>query len=144
MSELMPYIWIAVILSAALGEIYTLAFVIVWFIPSAIVVFILSLSGFSVWIQVCVFFGLSLILLILSKIISTKLLKYKRFHDNYDLLTGKSAIVTREINNYKDTGTIRINGFEWDAKTEDEDVIYESGIVVIVVAIEGATAICSR
>jgi len=62
----------------------------------------------------------------------------------YDSIVGKPAIVTQEINNYKDTGTVRIDGLTWVAKSDDDDIIYESGLVVTVVQIDGALAICSR
>ena len=144
MNELMPYIWIGIIVFAALAEIYTLTLVAVWFIPSSVASFVLSLTGLQVWEQVFIFFIVTLILLILSRTVFRKFTKYKTLNPNSDLLVGKSAIVTQEINNYQNTGTVRINGLEWEAKTEEDDIIYESGLVVIVVGLDGATAVCSR
>ena len=149
MSEIMPYIWIGIIVFAAVAEIYTFVLVSVWFIPSALTSFILSLTGFQVWIQVFVFFIITFVMMVLSRIIFRKFMKSKTAYINItneisDSLIGKSAIVTQEINNYKNTGTIRAGGFECGAKSDDDDIIYESGLVVTIIRIDGAQAICSR
>ena len=57
---------------------------------------------------------------------------------------GRNAIVTQEINNFKNSGAVRINGLTWFAQSEDDDIIYESGLVVTVIRIDGVRAICSR
>jgi membrane protein implicated in regulation of membrane protease activity len=126
-------------------EIHTFAFVSVWFLPPALASFTLSLAGTSVWIQTAVFFGAASVLLILSRTVFRKSAK-TAIPGSYDYIIGKTAIVTQEINNYKDTGAVRINGLTWTAKSDDDDIIYESGLVVTVIDIdaEGTEAICSR
>jgi len=140
----MPYIWIGVIVFALVAEIYTFARVAVWFIPSALTAFFLSLTEMQVWIQVLVFFIITLILLVLSRTIFKRFIKFKTKESNQVYIIGKDAIVTEEINNYKRTGAIRINGSTWTAKSEDDDVIYESGLIVTVVKTEGRKVICTR
>ena len=136
----MPYLWIGVIVFAAVSEINTFVFVSAWFIPSAFIVFILSLTGIQVWVQVFIFFIITLILLVLSRTIFKKFIKYK----NSISVIGQNAIVTEEINNYKNTGTVRINGHVWIAQAEEDDIIYESGLVVTVIYIESGKAVCAR
>jgi len=138
----MPYIWIGIVDFASIVEIHTFASVAVWFIPAALTSFTLSLTGIQVWIQALVFFIISLILLVFSKTVFRKSKRYK--NSGSDSIIGKYAIVTEEINNYKETGTVRINGLTWIAKSDDDDIIYESGLVVTVVHIDGVEAICSR
>jgi len=137
MSEIMPFIWIGIIVFAAIAEIYTYALITVWFIPSAVTAFILSLTGFHVRVQVFVFFIIALVSLVISKTIFRNFMKSK-------LITGRNAIVTEEINNYKNTGLIRTNGTEYHAKSDDDDIIYETGLVVTIIRTEGEYAICSR
>jgi len=138
----MPYIWIGIIVFAALSEIYTFALLPVWFIPGSLVSFILSLTGFHVWVQVFVFFIISFVLIFMSKTIFRKYIN--GYNRNSSLITGKSAIVTQEINNYNNTGKIKINGTEYAAKSDDDDIIYESGLIVSVIDIDGEYAVCSR
>ena len=141
----MPYIWIGIIVFASIAELYTRAIVSVWFIPAALVSFVLSLTGkVDIWAQVLIFLIISLILLILSRTIFKKFIKFKRINTNHDSVLGGTAIVTEEINNYKNTGAVRINGLVWTARANDDDIIYESGLVVTIVKIEGVKAICSR
>ena len=142
MSEFMPYIWIGIVVFASVVEIHTFAFVSVWFVPPALASFTLSLTGLQVWIQVLVFFIMSAVLLVLSKTLFRRTVRYRI--SNHDSIIGKNAIVTEEINNHKDTGMVRINGLIWNAKADEDDVIYESGLVVTVVHIDGVEAICSR
>lgn len=148
MAEIMPYIWIGIIVFALILKVHTFTFFPVWFIPSAFAAFILSLFKVRVWIQVIIFFILTLISLVFSRIILKKLVKHKNSNiPNFarnDSLIGENAIVTEEINNYKNTGTIRINGLIWEAQAEDDDIIYEIGLVVIILRIEGVRLICSR
>ena len=149
MSEIMPYIWLGIIIFAAVAEIYTYALVSVWCIPSALASFVLSLIEFQVWIQAAVFFIITFILLVLSKTIFRNFIKSKKNisstpNENLTSLIGKSAIVLQEINNYKTTGIIRAGSVECAAKSDDDDIIYERGLVVTIIEIDGITAICSR
>ena len=146
MSELMPYIWIGIIVFASVVEIHTFAFVPVWFVPPALAAFTLSLLEIPVWIQAVIFFAAAFILLVLSRTAFRKSKKRKTQNNYYDYIIGRHAIVTQEINNYKDTGAIRINGSTWLAKSDDNDIIYESGLVVTVIHVDGsdAVAVCSR
>ena len=138
----MPYIWIGIILFAAIAEVYTFVFVSVWCIPSAATAFILSLTGFHVWIQVAVFFVMTFILLVLSRTIFGNFIKSKTVGSNS--VIGKTAIVTKEINNYQNSGTIRVGSLEYNAKSDDDDIIYETGLIVTIIRADGIYAICSR
>ena len=148
MREMMPYIWICIIIFAAVAELHTLALVSVCFIPAALAAFILSLNeSVDVWLQVAVFFAAGFILLILSRTVFRRFIKSRKTGvktDYDDDIIGKTAIVTEEINNYENTGTIRINGILWNAKADDDDIIYEKGLVVTVVEVDGMEAVCSR
>ena len=144
MSEIMPYIWIGVIVFAVIAEIYTFASVMVWFIPSALAAFVLSLTGFPVWVQAFVFFIVSLVMLVLSRTIFRSFIKSGNAAVNPEPLTGKSGIVVREINNRKNTGAVRIDGLEFKAKSDDDEIIYETGLVVTITETDGMFLICSR
>jgi len=147
LSEIMPYIWLGVILFAFILKVHTFKFFPAWFIPSAFASFIMSLLKIQVWFQAAAFFAATFILLIFSHLIYKNFISSKNINLNEiqaDSLIGRNAIVTEEINNYKNTGTIRINGLVWDAQAEDDDIIYESGLVVIILKIDGMRLICSR
>lgn len=141
----MPYIWIGIIVFAFILKVHTFTFFPLCFIPSALAAFILSLLNIQVRLQVIVFFIMTLISLIFSGIISKKFVKLKNSRSvRGGSLIGKNAIVTEEINNYKNTGTIRVNGLILDAQAEEDDIIYETGLVVIILGMDGVKLVCSR
>jgi membrane protein implicated in regulation of membrane protease activity len=140
MREIMPYIWIGIIISATVVELNFFSRVAVWFIPAGLTAFIFSLLGLDVWMQVLLFFMLTPVLLILSRTFFKKNKKLK----NIPSLAGQTAIVTKEINNHKNTGEVRIKGLAWPARAEEEYVIYESALIVTVIDFDGKKAICSR
>jgi len=140
MREIMPYIWILIIIFSAAAGVSAITRAPLRLIPSSLTAFILSLSGAQVWHQVLLFFILTPLILILSRTFFKKYFKSK----GPDFLIGSSAIVTQEINNHKKTGEIKINGLAHSARAEDNNIIYEPGLVVTVTALDGADAVCSR
>ena len=147
MSEMMPYIWIGVVVFAAIAEIHTFIFIPALFIPAALAAFVMSLTEFHVWRQAAVFFIIALVLFVLSRTVFRKFIKSRRANAHTASIhsfIGKNAIVTQEINNLKNSGTVRINGLTWFAQSEDDGIIYESGLVVTVIRTDGVKAICSR
>ena len=138
MREMMPYIWIGIIIFAAAVKLNSRSLIPLWLVTAGLAVFILSLLETEVWLQALLFFALTAALLILSRTVLKKII-FKKIS-----IIGRTAIVTEEINNYKDAGRVRINGVAWNAKSEDDDVIYEAGLVVMIIGIDGAKAICSR
>ena len=146
MSEIMPYIWIGIVFFASVAELHTLVFVPVLFIFPALAAFVLSLMEFQVWLQTLVFFALAIIFFVFSRTVFRRFTKRRRRNTNTNSYSfiGKDAIVTQEINNYKNTGAVRINGLIWTALAEDDEVIYESGLVVTVIGMDGINAVCTR
>jgi len=140
MREMMPYIWIGIIVFSVIAGINMYSRVLLWLIPAGLAAFILSLTGAEVWQQAVIFFILVPVLLILSRTFFKKIIKPRR----QILAVGATAIVTEEINNYKDTGEIIINGLVHDARADEDDIIYEAGLVVTVIELDGARAVCSR
>lgn len=144
MREMMPYIWIGIIIFAAAVRLNTHSLAPVWLIPAGLAAFILSLVETEVWLQALLFFALSAILLVLYSAVLKKI----TFSTKKISLAGRTAIVTVEINNYKNAGMIRLNGRTWNAKAEEDDIIYEAGLIVTVVETvdgdDGLKVICSR
>ena len=140
MREMMPYIWIGIIIFSAVAGISAFSRVSLRLIPAGLTVFILSLSGAEVWQQALLFFILAPVLFILFRTLLKKFTQSK----SSDSLIGRTAIVMEEINNYKETGSVRINGAAHTAKSEEDGVIYETGLVVTVTGFEGIKAVCSR
>ena len=132
------YFWIAAVVIFAIVEAATVNLVSVWFIAGSIGALCCAALGAAVWVQTLVFLLLSLVLLLLLRPLSKKLLNVTK--TNADRLIGREALVMEEIDNLRETGAIKIGGVEWTAKTETQQVI-PVGTKIRILRIEGAKLI---
>ncbi|MFC9963171.1 NfeD family protein [Nocardia ignorata] len=58
---------------------------------------------------------------------------------NVDALTGKSALVLEDVAEY--SGRVKLGGEVWTARPLDPSEVYEAGVTVYVMKIDGATAV---
>lgn len=140
----MTFLWILVIIAAALFEGVTTALVSLWFVIGGIVSMILSMSGADEFIQIIAFIAVSVLSMIALKPFIKKSIN-KRTGDegktNVDRLIGKAGIVTEQINDLKNTGEVIINGQRWSAKPLFNHLIIEVGSKVEIQEIEGVKLI---
>ena len=138
----MQYVWLGILLLAGIVEAVTAGLVSIWFVPAALVSMILAMCGVPVYLQVTVFFGLSIIFLVLSRTIWKKYISAKPVSKtNADALIGQVGIVTEEIDNIAAFGEVKINGQRWSARSSNGTVIAKD-THVRVLAIEGVKLIC--
>lgn len=138
----MPIIWLAVILLAIVVELSTMGLVSIWFLPGALVALILSLLELDLIWQLAAFVVLSALTLILCR----KFLRSfnQKLKTNADALIGKSALITEQVCNIEERGSLKIGGQVWSARAEQPDDILEVGDVVEIVAIRGVKLICRK
>ncbi len=135
--------WVAVIAAAAIAEAETCDLVAIWFIPGALTALILALIGVDFWIQAIVFAGLSAaILTLFFTVIKKRIPKQKKHQTNADALIGAKGIVEEEINNIRETGSVKTRGLVWSARSTKEEIIIPAGSVVRIVEISGVKLIC--
>ena len=133
--------WAIVAVLALLIEAMTAELVSCWFAPSALVAMILSPFVKQIWIQVIVFLGLSIFLLVVARGIVKKKLAVRKTNLNADSLIGKTGVVQEPINNISETGSVKIAGLIWTARSVNGEEIPE-GAVVIIRDIQGVKLIC--
>lgn len=142
----MTFLWILVIIAAALFEGVTAGLVSLWFVIGGIVSMILSMFGVDEFIQIIVFIVVSVLAMIALRPFIKKSV-YKRTGEesktNVDRLIGKSGIVTEQIDDLKNTGEVIINGQRWSAKpvSDNLDLIVDVGSKVEIKGIEGVKLI---
>lgn len=139
----MEILWLILLVAFAIVEGVTVSLVSVWFIGGAAAALIAALCGAEVWLQVVLFFGVSIVLLLCLRPLSKRLLKQKKVATNADSNIGKEAIVTEEIDNLQGKGAVKIAGVEWSARSEDGSVI-EKDAVVRILRIEGVRVCVQR
>ena len=140
MADMMPYVWLAVILLAAVIEMATVQLVSVWFAVGSIAALIACLAGAPLIVQIVVFGVVSAATLAAMRPLAVKKLAVKKTSTNADRYLGKVAIVTAEINNTIGAGQANVLGSIWTARSADGAVI-PVGRRVMVESIDGVKLI---
>ena len=119
-------LWIIAAVVFAAAEAATVSLVSVWFVGGALLALVAAILGWSVPVQMAVFWPLA-----------KKSMAKKRTHTNADRLIGRQVLVTEAIDNLHETGAVKVNGVEWTAKAPTDAVIPVDTLVTIE-RIEGA------
>lgn len=135
-----PFIWLAVIVGAAILEAVTVQLVSIWMVVGGIAALIANLMGAPIWTQTGTFAIVTTLTLALTRPLVKKLLNSKRVDTNAGRYIGKSGIVISEINNEKGVGQVTVMGSVWSARSESGMLIPE-GSNIQVLRIEGVKLI---
>jgi membrane protein implicated in regulation of membrane protease activity len=128
-------VWIAAIIIFGVAEAATVGLVSIWFVLGSVAGLITAVLGGPVWLQVVLFFVVSIAALIITRPLVARM-KKDNVATNADRVLGGTARVTEQINNTVPTGAVYIDGKTWSARSTDETVI-PVGQLVRVVRMEG-------
>lgn len=140
MNEIMIF-WLVLLILMIVIEVLTLGLTTIWFAGGALVAVIASLLGAPVWLQIILFFAVSLLLLFFTRPVAVKYFNRDRVKTNVEGMVGRQAIVVSEIDNIQGIGQVTVGGQEWTARSSDQKVRIPAGAVVKVVAINGVKLI---
>ena len=131
--------WLVVMILFLILEMATISLVSIWFVGGSLAAFLVSFATDTVWIQVIVFLGVSLALLLLIRPMASKLgvKKKDQIRSGAQALVGKRAIVTESIDNLHAKGAVQVNGQFWSAKSADDDVPIKKDSVVVISEVDG-------
>lgn len=136
MVDYLVWVWLAVVVASAALEFITMQMVSIWFTFAGIITIILALCGVIWWVQLLVFCGSSLILLVSLRRLALKyLLKNDKTKTNVDGFVNNNYKLIEPITSDA-PGAVKINGVVWTAVSEDNSEI-EKDKVVTVVKIDG-------
>ena len=127
----MVVVWIVVLVVTLLLEAATFALVALWFSFGALAAAIAAICGAEVWLQAVIFTAVSIVMLIFTRPIVKKLMPNKFIPTNSELNVGKSATVIEEINNERGGGRVRLNGVDWIAVSENDEIIPNNSVVIV-------------
>ena len=139
----MEVLWLALLIVFAVLEASTVSLVSIWFMGGALTALIAALCGAEIWLQIILFFVVSIALLLCLRPLSKKLLKKRKVATNADSNIGKTAVVTETIDNLRGTGAVKVSGVEWSARSVDDSVL-EKDAVVRILRIEGVKVCVER
>ena len=139
-----PFYWLIALAVFLIIEIITLGLTTIWFAGGSLVAFIASLFSVPIAVQIVLFFVVSFVLLFFTRPFVEKHLNNKREKTNVNSMIGKEGKVTEDIDNFNQKGTIVVNGLEWTARSNEDDIIIPSGSKVVVKDVQGVRAIVSK
>lgn len=135
-------VWLLAGVGLLVLEAVTLAFVAVYFGVAALVAALAGGVGAPLWLQVTLFCAVSLLGLALTRRIATQAFRGPVARTNVHSLTGRRAVVTKEISLDAGTGQIRVGSDYWSAKAYFDDApVIPEGARVEVMKVEGVTAV---
>ena len=141
----MQYVWLALIVLTIVSEAVTIQLLFVWFLPGLLTAMLLAFFSVDVWIQVLVFFVLSVVSFVLFHTVLKKRLRGKKEEKfNVDAVIGERCYVVEKIDNIACRGAVKVKGLEWAARTLSDEELLEEGTLVEVLAVEGVKLICKK
>lgn len=140
MSEMVT-LWLVVLIVSIGVEVATLGLTSIWFAGGAAVAVIVAAFHGPVWLQILLFFAVSLLLLFFTRPIAVRCFNRDRVRTNVESMIGRQAIVTSEIDNLQGIGQVTVGGQEWSARTEGDGLNLQPGTVVDIVAVNGVKLI---
>lgn len=135
------FVWLVLFVVFLVAELVTAgALVSIWFCVGALVALVAAYFGAAFWLQMTLFFVVSVGLLLGTKPFLKKHLDPKTMATNADRILQNRGIVEEEINNLKGQGAVKVDGKSWTARNIDGDAVIPVNTEVIVVGIEGVKA----
>ncbi len=125
----MVVFWIIALVVLVVIELATVGLASIWFALGAVAALIAAALSAPFWLQTVLFLAVSLISLVLTRPLAVKWLAGRRAATNFDRVLEMTGVVTEEIDNYAATGTVRVDGKEWTARSEDGRVIPAGSVV---------------
>lgn len=134
-------LWVGGALILGLLELTALDFVFSMLVAGALAAALAAGLGFSFTVQAFVFTGVSVLGLVLVRPYLRRwaLRSSPDNPTNVDALAGRQAVTLSQVDGR--SGQVKLSGETWTARTADRGAVIEPDTDVVVVRIEGATAI---
>jgi membrane protein implicated in regulation of membrane protease activity len=138
-------LWLILAVVFGIGEIATLGFFLAPFAGGAAVAALVSAAGAPFVGSLAVFLVISVILLAALRPIARSHRRMPpQIRTGTAALVGKTGMVVERIANDEGSGSVKIEGEVWTARSYDDDEVIEAGKRVQVVEIRGATALVTE
>ena len=136
MNNISAIVWLVLMVVFLIAEASTVQLICIWFAAGSLVAMLVSLLGGAVWLQVLVFFTLSIVLFAMLWPLAKKHFKPKLVATNADALVGKLCTVTEDIDPVEG-GRVKLGDVTWSARSETGEAL-TAGTQVKILKIQGA------
>jgi membrane protein implicated in regulation of membrane protease activity len=134
--------WSILLVVAVVLEFVTQQLVSVWFAAGALGALLTAAFGGSVWMQLILFAGISLVLLLCTRPFLKRFMRFPIQATDVKRDVGKLAVVVQEIDAAAGTGRARLGDVQWRAVAKEGGVI-PVGTTVRVEKIDGTRLLVS-
>lgn len=142
-ADMATTIWIAAIIIFGVAEAATAGLTSIWFVLGAVAGLIAAVCGGPIWLQVGLFFAVSIAALAFTRPLVAKWMKKDIKPTNADRVLGGVGRVTERINNALPSGAVYIDGKTWTARSADDSII-EPDAAVRILRMEGVKLIVQK
>ena len=132
----MSIVWVVLMVVFLVVEAATAGLTCIWFAIGSLAALIAALFDAQLWLQIVWFLVISFVTLYFTRPLVKKYVNSRSQPTNADMVIGKEALVTEDIDNVEATGAVSVGGKVWTARSADGGRI-KSGAVVSVLRIEG-------
>lgn len=136
----MSIVWVVLMVVFLVVEAATAGLTCIWFAIGSLAALIAALFDAQLWLQIVWFLVISFVTLYFTRPLVKKNVNSRSQPTNADMVIGKEALVTEDIDNVEATGAVSVGGKVWTARSADGGRI-KSGAVVSVLRIEGVKLI---
>ena len=136
----MSIVWVIIMIVFLAVEAATAGLTCIWFAIGSLAALIAALFDAQIWLQIVWFLVISFVTLYFTRPLVKKYVNSRSQPTNADMVIGKEALVTEDIDNVEATGAVSVGGKVWTARSADGGRI-KSGAVVSVLRIEGVKLI---
>ena len=137
----MIIVWAAVFALMLILELATSGLATIWFCAGSLVALLLAVLKVDIIWQVAAFAVVSVRLMIFTRPIVKKLRGGKDYSPtNSDRAVGRRTVVLEKIDSLAGTGSVKIDGIVWSARSSDGHDV-PAGTEVIITGIEGVKAV---
>ena len=142
-ADMATTIWIAAIFIFGVAEAATAGLTSIWFVLGSVAGLIAAVCSAPIWLQVVLFFVVSIAALAFTRPLVVKLMKKDIKPTNADMVLGGTARVTERIDNALPSGAVYIDGKTWTARSDDGSII-EPDTAVRILRMEGVKLIVQK
>lgn len=140
----MELFWIILCGLLLIIELCTVSFFAFFPAMGALLASITALLKFNTEIQIIVFLVTTVLLIIFMKPFTDKIIKVPTKKTNVDRIISKTGIVIEDIDKFKGTGMVKIDGEIWSALAENEDEIIKKDSKIKVLKVKGVKVIVTK
>ncbi len=135
-------VWLILMIVFLMVETSAVTLVSIWFAVGALAALISALFGAELWLQIVLFFAVSILALASLRPILRKYFVPKLTPTNVDSVVGSTGLVIVDIDNITAQGQVKLGGMEWTARSTSGEPI-PTGTQIKVDKVEGVKVFVS-